>query len=816
MEYASGLSKTLKFAKMERFMRKLISTLSVAILVSMLLPVSTVLAEGCLLSAMNTIAGLGTQLTRKGCEANTSFVVAIHSPNEHVSSQAVTTDDSGNATVMIPASATSIAGIYRVQIGQSTADFTVSPDKVDASTSTLMTSATSIPIGGTVTVTALLRDRYENPIAQKSVIALISNRPDDVIRADAGQSDGNGRMSWTVETTTPGPMTLTAYDVLSAKALATRLTVAVGGYSSPLRASLNGFEQGGQLPVDHFRILLSADPSSTQNQNLPPQVKANELFTMIVVAEDVSGNVVEDYVKTIGLKSSDPQAEFPKQGSDLSNPSTGFVDFRNFDVGKRLIPLGSLLRASGRQTIDVFERDNPSIRGSLEVEVLRGSVNGGGTIQVLSPKDRSHIGGGTVLLQGKAPSLINLKIRGGLDTITGESDAEGVFRIQVPLHPDNKEVTLFVSSEQGQYETGVHYIVDLEAPVIGTVNVDPEVGSTEDAATITLHSEPKLPTVSVTIDKESLPMTETSSGVYVVHFTPKEERGYELTFQATDEVGNTATPLRFQWSALKKKPGKVLAVTAQGKPDGVYVEWQPPQGKTPIAEYKIYIATEQEPDNILHGVTTGKPVTSALLKDLEAGTVYQFTITAISAEGAESEERSDPVTAGSQGMKFTATPGNGKIFLEWTAPAGLPLAFYKLRFGTSPTELTEQRTLNPALAQYDVGDLLNNVTYKFELTAVDVTGKRRDDLSVSVYGTPSGEAGFHPSASDPVPPNTLDDRTPPLPDYHKTADSGLPMTMIWTTLGLALLLGLCWRHYNKQRKLAHEFLRMMEGRYRSM
>jgi len=70
-----------------------------------------------------------------------------------------------------------------------------------------------------------------------------------------------GRMTWTVTAGADcsGMMNLTAYDILSANALSTRLDVSVGGSSSTFVASLTGNERGGNTGVSRFEILIGDD-----------------------------------------------------------------------------------------------------------------------------------------------------------------------------------------------------------------------------------------------------------------------------------------------------------------------------------------------------------------------------------------------------------------------------------------------------------------------------------------------------------------------------------------------------------------------------
>ncbi len=811
-------------------MRKYTSVLITAALLATLLPAPAAVAQSCVLGAANTVAGLGTQVTLKGCEANKSYTLTMQGPAGAPYTQSIVTNEQGDAATLIPGKSATIAGQYRIQAGDATAAFSVTPDKIDDASSVLSASATSVAVGGTVTVTAILRDKYENAIADRPVIALLSNRPEDRVQANAQQSDSMGRMTWLVTAATAGSMNLTAYDILSAKALSARIDVSVGGGGSRVyAAALTGNERGGTIPVDRFEILIGdeklSDVLDGKRRNI--SVKANELFTVTIVALDSKGDPVEDYLETVIMTSSDGEAEFPRKGIDPAKPDEAPIVFRPVDLGARKLPLGFLFRNGGQQTIDVQEQGNPGIEGSFTITVEGGGSSGGGKIVILDPKDRSVIGATTVRLQGNAPSLINLKVKGGSGTINGGSDAEGVFRIEVPLHAGDKEATLIVSSENGTYESEpVHFFIDMDAPVISGASFNPESGYAGEEVTITMRSEPKLTSSTATVDGTAITLTEsaTEPGVYTGKFTAgADEKSYTFTFLALDSVGNASPPLQAQWSAHKRKPGKVLNVKASSKPQGVMVEWEAPEGKMSIGQYKIYIADKEDPENILYSVETKRNVNSALIKDLQLGREYAFTLTAVNTEGQESEERSDPAFAGPQGLSLKATPDGGKVFLEWTPPLNLPLAQYILKYGTAPEDYTETRTLNPALHSYEVDDLIDGVAYEFLLIPVDVTGKVRDDLDAVVTGTPNGGAGYHPSAGDPVPPNLIGTdggETEPHPGANlnpppETSPAGLPLPVMAGMVVLALMLVFFWRHYSHQRRMAHEFLAMMENRYRS-
>jgi Fibronectin type III domain len=818
-------------------MRKYTSVIITAALLASLLPAPAAVAQSCVLGAANTVAGLGTQVTLMGCEANKSYTLTMQAPAGAPYTQSIVTNEQGDAATLIPGKSATIAGQYRIQAGDATATFSVTPDKIDDASSVLSASATSVAVGGTVTVTAILRDRYENAIADRPVIALLSNRPEDRVQANAQQSDSMGRMTWLVTAATAGTMNLTAYDILSAKALSARIDVTVGGGGSRVfAAALTGNERGGTLPVDRFEILIGdetlQDALADRRKNI--SVRANELFTVTIVALDANDAVVEDYLETVIMTSSDGEAEFPRKGIDPSNPDEAPVAFRPVDLGARKIPLGFLFRNGGQQTINIHEQGNSGIKGSFALSVEGGGTSGGDKIIIDEPKAEAVLrptidaaGGRSVLVKGKAPSLINLVVDGGSEQVIDGSKEDYSFAINVPLNPNHKEVTLIVGARDSSLRSSpVHFFIDMDAPAITGASFNPESGYAGEEVVITMHSETKLSSATATVDGTAITLTEsqTESGTYIGTFMAgDDEKTYTFTFLAMDSVGNASTPLQAQWSAHKRKPGKVLNVKASGKPQGVMVEWEAPEGKMSIGQYKIYIADKEDPENILYSVETKRNVNSALIKDLQLGREYAFTLTAVNTEGQESEERSDPAFAGPQGLSLRATPDDGKVFLEWTPPLNLPLAQYILKYGTAPEDYTETRTLNPALHSHEVDDLIDGVAYEFLLIPVDVTGKVREDLDAGVAATPDGDAGYHAAAGDPVPPNLIGtdggdgephpgaNLTPP----PETSPAGLPLPVMAGLVVLALILVFFWKHYSHQRKMAHEFLAMMENRYRS-
>ncbi len=813
------------FAIMIGFMRKnRLSTLSLAVLVLGQLPLGAIAAGPCTVSALDTVAGLGTQVTISSCAGVGTTSLSLRGPSGTSSyTQQISLDAAGSAMTLIPSKYTFTAGRYDVTAAGTSTTFSVIADRADDGHSKFTASPVSIRSNGqdAVTVTAILRDKYDNPVAGRP-IALISSRASDEVNALSAQTDENGRMLWTVRATESGPMTLIPYDIVSAKQLTLRADITVGGSSSvnSLRAALTSFGGEGDFTgdltssvIDHVELSLP--------QNVT-EVKANELFSMNVKAMNGT-SVVRGYVGTLIVESSDPDAELPKKGEDPKTPETGRIDMRSVDQGERKLSLIFVLRKRGAQTITVYDKLDPSVKGEITLNVTRDGGTDSEMITIKSPLDRARIKGTTVRLQGTAPSLVNLKVKGGLSTIDAETDAEGVFRIDVPLNPQDKEVTLFVTSENGTMESEpVHLIIDNEAPEISTVSIDPPEGKTEEPATLTVKSEADLTSVTAEFNDATLTLTGSGTAYSAQMTAPKDAGTYDIKVTATDSVGNASTMLT-KWTVKPRQMPVVNGVKAESQPLQVSITWNEID-TVPVAEYKIYIADEQDPGNYLYSISTKKPVTSAVIKDLPLGKTYQFSLTAVNAEGQESTEKSEPATASPLGMSFTAKSGKDSLFLEWSELKDLPLDHYILEYGTEPGVYPEKRTIKGEARSFMLRDLLNDVTYELKLTPVAVTGKTMSDLAAVTRGTPSG-TGFTPGVDDPVPPD-IDDTLHPganlppppppyVPDVPTTPGSGIP-SMVGALMVLAAVVGgFLWRGSMKQRKMTQEFLSTMQQRYHS-
>ncbi len=794
------------------------STVSLGLLLMQLAAPAALAAGSCGVSALDTVAGLGTEVQVTACEGNASLLLVVQSPDNQNYTQTITLDGAGNATTLIPSVSATTAGKYSVNVAGKTASFAVLADRADDSESSLIVSPQSIDADGkdTATVTAILRDRYSNPVTGRP-LALIASRLTDEISSESKQTDATGRFLWTIRSTEQGTTSLTVYDIAGGRQMKLKTTLTVGKSSmlSTFRGSLTTLAQGGDSAdlasetIDHFELSLPQDAT---------EVKGNELFGLTIRAMHGS-DISRGYIGSLVVKSSDPDAMLPKQGQDPKNPLFGSVEMRSVDQGERKVALAFMLRNGGLQTIEVSDMNDPTFSGKITLNVVsQGGSAEDSKITILDPKDRSYVHGGPILLQGHAPSLINLKVKGGSSEIMGESDAEGVFRINVPVNPLDKEITLFVTSENGSYESKpVHIIIDNTPPGIQTITLDPVEAKAGQPATITVKSEAGLNAVIATVLDKTVTLTEGSGGLYTGQLaTPPVAGIYDITVTAKDGADN-ASQMLMKWKVGATVLPTVQGVTAQGQQGAVAVGWQSTVGVS-VGEYKIYIADQSDPLNILYSIGTKRPVTKAIVRDLPLGKTYLFSLTVVAADGTESPVKSQPAAATPLGIALRVTPGKDSLLLEWTPMSSLPLDHYVLQYGTAPGDYSERRSVNGQSMSTVLKDLIGGVSYEVKLTPVAVTGKELTELASIAHGTPTSD-GFVAGNSETVPTNMIGHPGAPLEpsirNVPSNTDSGIPSIMTGMLLVLATIFGVYWHRARKEKARVDAFLQAIGERYLS-
>lgn len=194
----------------------------------------------------------------------------------------------------------------------------------------------------------------------------------------------------------------------------------------------------------------------------------------------------------------------------------------------------------------------------------------------------------------------------------------------------------------------------------------------------------------------------------------------------------------------------VTGLTA-GVDDGdVLLRWN----AVPVAaRYRIYFGPSA--NDLEQSVETNEPTTNIRLTGLRSGRTYVFSITALLGNGEESAEKSPIVTATLRGPLFDLTAEgipNG-VQLHFTAPPGVAIQAYRVRYGVQAGMLTEERILQPGKTDIVLMDLMNGISYLFSLDALlDDGNTLSDGAEISATPGQNGLPGLFFSPADPLPP----------------------------------------------------------------
>ncbi len=260
------------------------------------------------------------------------------------------------------------------------------------------------------------------------------------------------------------------------------------------------------------------------------------------------------------------------------------------------------------------------------------------------------------------------------------------------------------------------------------------------------HGESASPVNKALISGTGYTVTGLTNGT-TYYFTADAVNDADLHSAVSSEA--SAGPL-----TVPGAPGGLAATAGNGQ---VSLTWTAPasDGGAQITSYNVYQGTTQN--------VGGKPVaspagTSVTVKNLANGSTYYFKVTAVNtagegpASGAVSAAPASPVTNPGAPTGLTATAGNGRVALSWSAPAadgGAAISGYLIYRGTSPGGESHV-PVNGTLIQgtsYTVTGLANGTAYYFTVAAVNAA-KHQGSASGQASATPVSTTG--PATTGPA------------------------------------------------------------------
>jgi chitodextrinase len=202
----------------------------------------------------------------------------------------------------------------------------------------------------------------------------------------------------------------------------------------------------------------------------------------------------------------------------------------------------------------------------------------------------------------------------------------------------------------------------------------------------------------------------------------------DAELHSTQSAPASATPV-----APVTAPGAPSGLTASAGNAQVSLSWRAPSadGGAAVTSYNVYQGGKK---------TASVSGTGATVKNLANGTTYSFTVTAVNkagegpASGAASATPAAAITKPGAPNGLSASPGNGKVTLSWSAPksdGGAAVTSYNVYQGG-------KKTASVGGTGATVKNLANGTTYSFTVTAVNKAGE--GPASGAAAAKPAGPA----------------------------------------------------------------------------
>jgi Domain of unknown function (DUF4082)/Fibronectin type III domain/Bacterial Ig domain len=280
------------------------------------------------------------------------------------------------------------------------------------------------------------------------------------------------------------------------------------------------------------------------------------------------------------------------------------------------------------------------------------------------------------------------------------------------------------------------------------------------------------------------------------------------TFPTTSfEASNYWVDPVFEPGEVATTPGQVTNVKATAGTGSASLTWNAPSSGGAPTTYTItpYIESVAQPATTVTGTP---PATGATVSELKGGSTYTFTVTASNSAGSgKASEPSNAVvpteaTVPTAPTAVTATAGNEKATLTWTAPSngGSPITKYTVTpYVGSEAKTATTVTGTPPEPNAIVTGLSNGTSYTFKVTATNSIGTGAESLQSNAV-TPAVPDTIFGSAT-PVTIDSGDTNSVELGVkfssevagnvigirfYKATTNTGTHIGSLWSTTGTLL------------------------------
>lgn len=218
---------------------------------------------------------------------------------------------------------------------------------------------------------------------------------------------------------------------------------------------------------------------------------------------------------------------------------------------------------------------------------------------------------------------------------------------------------------------------------------------------------------------------------------------YDFRVSAINSVGDG--PTAAITAAPATTPGAISGLTSTEGNSQVILSWSAPSntGGSPITDYKVEYSADGNTWNLFNdGVSAS---TGATVTGLTNGTNYTFRVFAINAVGTALTPVSTsakPATLPGAISGLTATAGNNRVTLSWSAPTtgGSVITDYEVEYSTDGTTWSIFNDGVSDATSAVVTGLTNNTAYSFRVFAINGVGAQTTSSNIA-SATPAVPVG---------------------------------------------------------------------------
>ncbi|HIQ57223.1 TPA: hypothetical protein EYG84_00885 [Candidatus Gracilibacteria bacterium] len=668
--------------------------------------VHTTFAENLEITAFDSIAGYGTEISIKNGDVNSEKKIIIQSENNTILTYSTRLDTAGNSSFIVPADDLQQAGVYNfvvVNKNESYADsqkqtFYIYEDELSVSQSQTYVIDESVKTGKKTKVTAILYDRFQNPISGHRV-KMYSSRPADFISYVASDiSSDSGEVSFYISSYKAGESVITIKDETFDSVLSNNLKIK---FYTPLNSGVNGL-----------------DADATGNEKYSKVARFKITFPTVVTVEsdanyltlealDSEGNIVKDFTGSVILK-------VPTDKNIVLPGENDIYTFSTNDQGKILFSRSVIFSVIGKHTLEVYKYDktiddiNYNIFGKhlVLVEKKIKDLNPGDVekkVLIITPSNNSSFSNKNISVTGKGVPYSDIKIvLNDTPVLEVGVDGDGNFKGLLRNIEDGTHIlTAYQKLDTLTVSNDVTFVVDTKVSgiVSGVFSPHLVVPKQEITVILTVTDESDIKHVELMIGNDRVNKTiaqKIGNKKYQAIITAPDKLGeYTISAIITDKLENEGKTNLSPQLIVKAKDIKIegiknLKAKYDIKTKIVQLSWDL-LNKKPLV-YIVHSGIKNDENSLKKIKTVSNKTNSLDLPNLSSG-IYYFQITAMDNAGKENE-KSEIISLSIVKPTPTPTPTPTPVITKKPTPTPTPVITKKPTPTPTPV-ITKKPTPTP-------------------------------------------------------------------------------------------------------------------------